>query len=150
MTYEVFFWSSECVFPAVSPIVDDKVHIILQEDYTPGTGSGEVCYIDYLNFPKAFFVGIPEPAAPSGLSVSKNYPNPARQSTHFELRMEKPAFVSVNILDIAGHVVKRMNLGRMDAGAHTIALDLSGLPKGMYTFCIDAGGERATGKMVVE
>jgi hypothetical protein len=150
MTEGILFWFSECVFPAVSPIVDDKVHVIFQEDYTPGTGSGEINYIDYMNFPKTYFVGIPEPAGHSDFIISQNYPNPARQFTQFELRMEKPATVSVCILDVVGRILKRTEMGRMNSGIHMISLDLSGLPKGMYTYCVEVGGASMTRKMLVQ
>ncbi|MBL7137982.1 MAG: T9SS type A sorting domain-containing protein [Bacteroidales bacterium] len=150
MTEGIVFLYSECVFPAVSPVVDDKVHIIFQEDFTPGTGSGEEAYINHMNFPKAYFVGIPGVTEPSGFVVSQNYPNPATQSTQFEIRMEKTATVSVSILNIVGKTLKRMELGRMNSGTQVISLDLSGLTKGMYTYCVEVDGERITRKMMVQ
>ncbi|MFH1161059.1 MAG: T9SS type A sorting domain-containing protein [bacterium] len=150
LTGGVVFWYSECVFPAVSPVVDDKVHIIFQEDFTPGTGSGEENFIDYMSFPKEYFVGVGAANEPSDLSVSQNYPNPTSHSTQFEIRLEKSANVSVSIHNLLGKTVKRMDLGKLDPGTHVITLDVSGLSKGMYTYCVEVDGQRATRKMMVE
>ncbi|NQV03339.1 MAG: T9SS type A sorting domain-containing protein [Bacteroidia bacterium] len=150
MTDGVVFWYSECVYPGVSPIVDEEVHIIFQEDFTPGTGSGEEAYINHMNFPKAFFVGIPDASVPSGFIVSQNYPNPATQSTQFEIRMEKTANVSVSILNLVGNTLKKIDLGRLNPGTNLISLNLSGLPKGIYTYCVEVEGQRVTRKMMVQ
>lgn len=150
LTDGVVFWYSECVFPSVSPIVDDEVHVIFQENFTPGTGSGEECFINHMNFPKAFFVGIPQTSEPSAFVVSQNYPNPAFQSTQIEIQIEIPSIVSVSIIDVVGKTLRRTELGRMNSGTNLISLDISGLPAGMYYYCVEADGESVTHKMMVQ
>jgi len=150
LTDGVIFWYSECVFPGVSPIVDDQVHLIFQEDFTPGTGSGEECYINHMNFPKSFFVDASETTSPSGFDVSPNYPNPSGTSTQFELLLDKPATVTVSIFNMVGQTLKRINLGRMNSGTNMVSLDLSGLQPGMYTFCVEANKQRITRKLVIQ
>ncbi|MBC8314215.1 MAG: T9SS type A sorting domain-containing protein [Bacteroidales bacterium] len=150
MTDGIVFWYSECVFPGVSPIVDDQVHIIFQEDFTPGTGSGEECFINHMNFSKEFFVGIRDANTPSGFTVTQNYPNPASHSTRVEIRMEKPANVSVSILNLLGNTLRRIDLGKMNSGTNLITIDVSGLSAGMYAYCVEVDGRRATRKMMVQ
>lgn len=150
LTEGVMFWYSECVFPGVSPIVEDEVHVIFQEDFTPGTGSGEECFINHMNFPESFFVGIPQAEKTSGFDVSQNYPNPAFKSTRFELKMDKPAEVTVTVINLVGQAVQRMDLGTLSSGTNRISLDLSGLPAGMYSYCVEIDGEWMTRMMIVQ
>jgi len=145
----VMFWYSECVFPGVSPIVDDQVHLIFQEDFTPGTGSGEECYINHMNFPKSFFVGLGQTNEASLFDVSQIYPNPAFGSAQVELNMESTGRISVRMVNIIGQTAREIDLGRMNAGTHLVSLDLTGLPSGIYTCSVEAGGKQVSRKMMI-
>ncbi len=103
-----------------------------------------------MNFSKEFFVGIRETNTHSDFTVTQNYPNPASHSTRFEIRIEKPANVSVRILNLLGKRLKRIDMGKMNPGINVITLDVSGLPKGMYTYCVEVDGQRSTRKMMVQ
>jgi len=150
LTGDFYFKYSECVFPAVAPLVDQQIHVVLQEDFTPGTGSGEENFMDHINFPKDYFVGIPVTDQTPGFIVSQNYPNPASQSTSFTLKSEKPALVTVNIDNLLGQTIKHFDFGKIDKGNSLITLDLSGMTPGIYCLTVNAGGEKATRKMIVE
>lgn len=149
LTDGVMFWYSECVFPGVAPIVDDQVHVIFQEDFTPGTGSGEECYINHMNFPVSFFVGIPQERGAASFTVSRNYPNPASGSTQFEISLTRSEAVSVRIINMVGQTLREIHLGGMDAGTNRVSLDLTGLPAGAYSFCVEVGGERVSQTMMI-
>ena len=146
---DVQFLFSECVYPAVSPSVDDKVHVVFQEDPTPGTGSGEENMIDYMDFDKDLFVGMPRFNQSAGFEVSKNYPNPAIHFTHFGLRLKKAADVTVILTNITGQTIKRMDLGTMNSGNNQITMDVSGLAAGIYFYSVQADDQKVTNKMVV-
>jgi len=150
MTNDFYFNYSECVYPAIAPIIDYQVHVVFQEDFTPGTGSGEENFMDHINFPKEYFVGIPEPDMTPGFMVSQSNPNPARQSAKFELKLEKTAEVTVNINNLIGQTVTKMLLGKVNEGSTLITMDLSGLTAGIYYYTVIADDRKITRKMIVE
>ncbi len=133
---DVQFLFSECVYPAVSPIVDQKIHIVFQEDPTPGTGSGEENNMFHMDFDKDFFVGIPDVHQVSGFNISQNYPNPAIQSTQFGVRLEQAANVSVAVTNLIGQTIKRQDMGMMNSGNNLITLDVSDLTGGIYFYSV--------------
>ncbi len=150
LTKEVFFVFSECVFPAVAPIVGSNIHVVFQEDFTTGTGSGEENFINDINFPKEYFVGIPKVYKVPGFDVSQNYPNPARQSTSFEIKLEKPADVSIRIENLLGQNLKQMHPGRVSERNKLIRMDLSGIAPGIYYLTVTADSGRITRKLIIE
>lgn len=147
---DVQFLFSECVFPAVSPIVDQKVHIVFQEDATPGTGSGEENNMLHMDFDKDFFVGIPNVNQAFGFNVSQNYPNPSIHSTQFVLRLEQAADVSVTVTNLIGQTIKYQDMGRMNSGNNLITLDISSLTGGIYFYSVQVKDQKVTHKMVVQ
>jgi hypothetical protein len=146
---DVQFLFSECVYPAVSPLVDDKIHVVFQEDQTPGTGSGEENMIDYMDFDKDLFVGLPRFDQSAGFEVSKNYPNPAFHSTYFGLKLKRAADVTVIITNLTGQTIKKLDLGMMNSGNNQIMIDISGLAPGIYFYSVQADDQKVTSKMVV-
>jgi len=150
LTSDFYFNYSECVFPAIAPIIDQQVHVVFQEDFTPGTGSGEENFMDHINFPKEYFVGIPETNKTTGFIVSPCYPNPAKQSTSFNLKLEKPAEVTVNIDNLVGRILREMHLGNVNEGSTIITLDLSGLTAGIYYYTVRCDGQKVTRKIIVQ
>jgi len=143
------FSFSECVFPAVSPIVDQKIHIVFQEDATPGTGSIEENFMDHIDFDKDFFVGIPDVNQTAGFKVSQNYPNPSIHSTQFVLRLEQTADVSVTVTNLVGQTIKHLEMGKMNSGNNLITLDISCLTGGIYFYSVQVNDRKVTHKMVV-
>jgi hypothetical protein len=147
---DVQFFLSECVYPAVSPLVDQKVHVVFQEDATPGTAAGQESNILHMDFDKGLFVGLSEAAIISGFKVSKNYPNPAIRSTQFGLRLELHGDVSVTITNLVGQTVKKIDMGRMNSGNNLITLDVSNLKSGIYFYSVQMNDQKVTRKMIVQ
>ena len=84
------------------------------------------------------------------MMVSQNYPNPFSETTtiHFDLR--ESCVLSLDISDITGKKVMEVNKGLCSPGQHTIHVDGSSLPSGLYFYTVHAGGFSETKKMVVE
>ncbi len=146
---DIQFAFSECVFPAVSPIVNQKIHVVFQEDDIPGTNSGNENFIDHMDLDKSIFVGINDNRGTTGFTVSQNHPNPAIHSTQFSLRLEKTAHVSVTTTNLVGQTVNHSDLGSMNPGNNLITLDLSGLTGGIYFYTVKVNDQKVTHKMVV-
>jgi len=149
LNLDVVFSFSECVYPAVSPLVDQRVHVVFQEDDIPGTGASNENFIDHIDYDKGFFVGVPAVHPTEEFTVSQNSPNPAIGSTTIGLRLEKPAAVSVTVTNLLGDKVRQMNLGTMTAGMNRITLDVSGLNGGIYFYSVRVNDRSVTRKMIV-
>lgn len=150
LTTDFQFIFSECVFPAVAPIVDETVQIVFQEDFEPGTGAGHECFMEYLNFPKDFFVGAQELERPDAFMVSQSYPNPASQSAQILVRLNNSATVSASIVNLTGQTCRKTSPVLRNTGDHTIRFDLSGLGSGVYCVVVQVGNDKVTRKLVVE
>jgi hypothetical protein len=149
LTSDFYFSYSECVFPALAPLVNQKVNVVLQEDFTPGTGSGEEAFMDFIEFPKEYFVGTPETKEMSSFRVSECRPNPAGNTTTLLVRLERPADLRVTLSSAIGQSVRNFDLGET-SGEVPVTLDLTGVQKGIYFLTVNAGGEKITRKVIVE
>ncbi|MCX6245258.1 MAG: T9SS type A sorting domain-containing protein [Bacteroidetes bacterium] len=144
------FAFSECVFPAVAPIVGQKIQVVFQEDDIPGTGAGNKNFIDHMDFDKDYFVGVPAAPQPAGFSVTQNYPNPVINSTRIGVRLEQVAAVSLTVTNLAGQVVMQRDMGRMSSGNNYITMDLSGLAGGFYFYTVRVNDQSVTHKMILD
>lgn len=77
------------------------------------------------------------------------YPNPFRSSATVQFELAQGGYVSVQLLDGHGHLVREV-LGRqfMSAGEQQVAVDGSGLALGVYTVQVRVG-ERVWGALLV-
>jgi hypothetical protein len=149
MTGDFIFFMSECVYPAIAPIVDQKVHLVFQEDFTPGTGSGEENLIDYIDFPIDFFVGTGGEKSAPGFGVSQNFPNPASGTAAFYVNLPKAGHVLVGLSNLQGQVLRQQDLGQLVQGNHRITLDLSDLAEGIYFYTVTVDGVAVSKKVMV-
>ena len=133
----------------MAPLVYDKVQVVFQEDATPGTGSSDENSIDYMDFDKGIFVGMPGENKNPGFEVSNNYPNPAVQFTRVTVRLDKAANVIITITSITNQTLQYRDIELMDPGNNQILLDLSGLAAGVYFYSVQAGDQKVTRKMVI-
>lgn len=90
---------------------------------------------------------------PSAFSLEQNYPNPFSTSTAISYKLKTQAETRVTIYDILGRVVRQNLLGSQAAGAHSVFWDASDahgrkVAPGVYFYCLRAGGESRTGKMM--
>lgn len=65
-------------------------------------------------------------------STLKVFPNPAYNQVSFTNDFTAATTASVRITDIAGRIVKTMDLGKQNAGAMTYNIDVADLNNGMY------------------
>lgn len=69
-----------------------------------------------------------------GFQLFPAFPNPSQHETNFRFELAKGAKMSLRVSDALGNVVLKQDAKPYSAGRHTISLDLSGLPNGIY-FC---------------
>jgi hypothetical protein len=76
-------------------------------------------------------------------------PNPARKATVIEYYINRPAFVSLSILDTNGKIVKEVVNEEQSLGGHEVFVDVSHLKPGAYIYRIKAGGWEAAKRLIV-
>jgi uncharacterized protein (DUF362 family) len=91
-------------------------------------------------------------AAPAGFSLTPNYPNPFNAQTVIEYRLDRPAWVKLQVFDARGVYVRMLEEGMRDAGSHRAAWD--GLttygrpvPSGTYLARLECGNRMRTVRM---
>ncbi len=77
------------------------------------------------------------------------FPNPSEEEARAEFRLASPAAVSFRIRDVSGRVLHNQPL-QLDAGVHSIPLQIGGLPSGLYLVEWQANGETGLLKLVKE
>ena len=96
-------------------------------------------------------MGIPVSTPPS-VSFDADlaiWPNPGRGAFQIAYTLPKAAACGITLTNFHGQVVKELEQGIKAAGRHELALDLVGIPAGMYFLNLESGSERVTRKVVV-
>jgi PKD repeat protein len=88
-----------------------------------------------------------------------NYPNPFNPETWIPFQLKESSDVAITIYDQMGHLIKRINLGKKEAGRYVKKGDAvywdgknengESVAGGLYFYTITAGNFKATRKMIV-
>jgi len=89
-----------------------------------------------------------EAALPVEFAVSQNYPNPFNAKTSFRLNVPVESDLTVNIYNVAGQLVKAMDL-HLNAGVHSVVWDASDVASGVYFYKVSANDFTKTMKMTL-
>lgn len=85
----------------------------------------------------------------SEFALEQNFPNPFNPTTTISFTLSRADVTSLKVFDVLGRNVATMNLGRMDAGHHTLSFDGSKLSSGVYFYQVESGVANATRKMLL-
>lgn len=85
---------------------------------------------------------------PFEFMLSQNYPNPFNQFTFIDYKINKPAFVKIEVYDVLGCKVATLVNDQKPIGLHTVRFNASGLSSGIYFYRFAAGSNVMTKKMV--
>jgi hypothetical protein len=149
----------EYVYPAVAKsIKNDKILMLTQTSSQPGSNIKDATIpvhevnFEYREIPASYWVmtGQDNKQAASSNLVGKNYPNPVKDMTSFNVKMEKAANVTVEVSNIMGQKVMTMNMGTLSNGGHKFTIDASQLTSGIYFYTVKIGNETYSQKMIVE
>jgi uncharacterized protein (DUF1501 family) len=80
-----------------------------------------------------------EAAPESGLTLGPVAPNPVRGRATVPFALDRPASVTLSVVDLQGRVVRRIAPGALAAGRHTLPFDAAGLAPGVYLLRLDGG-----------
>lgn len=82
-------------------------------------------------------------------SLDQNYPNPFAASTEISYELGQAQDVSIEITDMTGRMVMRIDQGRKPAGTHTFTVNAQSLESGIYFYTLKAGQFEETKRMIV-
>ncbi len=74
---------------------------------------------------------------PTWYALHGNYPNPFNPTTTIQIELPETAVVKLAVYDVLGHVVLRLESGRVPAGRHRYVVDASMLPSGVYLYRLE-------------
>jgi hypothetical protein len=77
------------------------------------------------------------------------YPNPIEGSARVSFYLANSGAVTVSLYSILGQVVTDRNLGVLGAGQHETAIDVQGLPAGIYILRVNTGSNVYSRKVTV-
>ena len=91
----------------------------------------------------------PPDGAPVAFSLGQNYPNPFNPSTTIDYVIPRTTFVTLDLFDILGRVVRTLVSGEQGFGPHSVRFDGTGLSSGVYFYRLKANGVAQTKKLMV-
>ena len=164
--------TQECNFPSAAKVANDYLHVMWQQDATPGTflqnhsasaGShpNEINTMKYAAVPVADIINnvigndvrtasVDKLKTAEVFVVSQNQPNPFRGTSEVLVYLRTSSKVSLTVKDILGNVLNQGDLGIMNAGNHKLSIDANGLSSGMYFYTIATPEHQVTKRMQVK
>lgn len=119
---------------------------------TPDPGIDGANYMQNINiFAKVTInttVNVNEYLSSNGLTLMGAYPNPAKDFTTIQYRLDQPSAVSVNVFDMTGRVILNSS-EQLSAGTHDVKISLKDIPAGNYYYTIKTNASQLTSKFAV-
>jgi len=86
---------------------------------------------------------------PADFAIDGVYPNPFNPTAVLSYKLQDASIVNLSVYDISGRKVAELVNGWRDTGVHEVTFDGVGFSSGIYFYRLDAGGQSASGKMVL-
>ena len=86
---------------------------------------------------------------PIKYELYQNYPNPFNPTTQISFSLDHQSMVNLRLFDVLGREIKILTSGKYQSGMHTITLDASMLPSGIYFYQLQTGNFTATRKLTL-
>jgi hypothetical protein len=87
---------------------------------------------------------------PESLKLFQDYPNPFNSVTTIKYHLDRPAHVSLKIINTVGKEIITLADGFQEAGEHQIKWKPEGLPDGIYLSKLQANGFSETKKILLQ
>ncbi len=155
----IFSLFYEFVYTSLAKNVrNDKLAMVYQVSSTPGSNivSTEIpvheCNIEYREIPGSSFwtTGAAKSPVAGVNAVSQNFPNPVNGKTWFNVMLDKPAGVTIEVSDLTGRMIMHIDKGMVQAGAQKYDIDGNQLSPGVYFYTVKINNDSYTHKMIVE
>jgi hypothetical protein len=94
-------------------------------------------------------VSDPNSGIPTDFILEQNYPNPFNPSTVIRYAIPSKSFVTMDVFDVSGRIIKTLISETKTAGNYEITFNGQGLSSGVYFYKISAGSFTETKKMIL-
>jgi len=125
----------------------DKGYIVVGTTYSYGNGGSDIWLIRLGSDPTS--VKNENPYL-NNFMVYQNYPNPFNASTKISWQSPVSSWQVLKVFDVLGNEVATLLDEEMEAGYHSIDLNASELPSGVYFYRIQAVPSSSSGQVFVE
>mgnify|MGYP006298571801 FL=1 len=88
-------------------------------------------------------------ATPSEFVLEQNYPNPFNPTTTISFQLKKTGETRLVIYDLLGHEMQVLLNKPMPAGTHSIEMNATDMPSGIYLYQLQSSGQTSTKKMTI-
>ncbi len=145
----------EAAFPAIPSRTGNAIQLLYQQDYSPGLTEANATvpdqYMMHVALDKVNFGVYTSNTkdVEDALSFMTITPNPAHGLVQVEFVLPQNGAVQVDLFNLVGEQVMGKKLGSLPVGAHRTALDLDGVPAGIYFVKVGLNGRLMTKKLVV-
>jgi hypothetical protein len=95
-------------------------------------------------------VGISDPGKIDNESNFRIYPNPAYDRVTVAFELETRGKVEIDIYNLAGNLVKKVDLGTRPEGRHDAIINVANLSSGTYIVSLTIGNLRSSSKLIVQ
>ncbi|MBT7790304.1 MAG: T9SS type A sorting domain-containing protein [Calditrichaeota bacterium] len=160
--------------PSLADVVDESLHLYYvlapESDESPQHGLLSECRMTYqrvpvedlpdvedLELPREGFtyhnyppLGVPDVSdqLPTSSEIVAVYPNPFNNRAEVSYNLMSTGEVQLDIFDASGQTMASQSLGIQNSGTHTVSVNASELPTGIYFVKMNLGGQVATRKMI--
>jgi hypothetical protein len=94
-------------------------------------------------------VALGQQEVPRFFALTHSYPNPVRDAVTIKFQTPRKDMVSLHVYDATGRLVDVALDREVEAGFHTLRLDMKQYVSGVYFYRLAAGGKTFTRKMIV-
>lgn len=153
LTQDITHIFDESIYPAGYPAYTDAIHLLYNNDGTPGTALDtdhdyQTNYTTYMNV--AFPVGIDENPSINKESASLTIsPNPTNGYIIASYSIGSASDVNLVVYDVSGRTVISKAIGRKDSGEYRYTFNLGNLNRGIYFVSLRTNQQVVTRKIVV-
>jgi hypothetical protein len=145
----------ECVYPAIPRHIGEKVWVLYQQDFAPGSavwgehhelGETAIMWVEVepADIPVSIF-NPPSPDLSFDLLIS---PNPAASVAQLTANFEGSAPALIEVFDLMGNLVQQYRLPQNGTGRQTMTLPVQNLQTGTYMIRVTQGGRFGIAKLL--
>lgn len=99
------------------------------------------------SYAETLLCAVSDTEAPVWNNEVKIFPNPVQETATLSLQLEQPAGVALSLFSASGQMLRMGNFS-LASGAHTLPVDCSGLPAGLYFLSLQLGRDVLTQKII--
>lgn len=141
--FKTYTLTSNPAFTSFKTKPNVKIRFVFQEDATNGFGNN--FFLDDINFSTT--VGINELTQSISLTIS---PNPTNGIFSIKFTLSDPSELNYQLTDILGKTILKSNKQTYEVGEHTIDMNISSLPPGIYFLQLELNGQKIAQKIIKE